>query len=219
MRFELKQLNNHIFVLSFDDEFTMSMCFLRWSEYTECSDPKINGKIFTILDFVESYTRDRGTFSYTSDWSGFNIPSRRFEQYPFGYIKDRNKYDDFMESVVTFIKSAIGSQEPFYLIGHLTGATSVVDHETAHAMYDRMPAYKQEIQELILTVFSDKKSDEILSCIAEMGYSKEVLEDEMQAYLSTGLSEELEKLGLKKKKLQQFVDVFEKYKGILINGD
>ncbi len=218
MKFELKQLNNNIFVLSVDDTFTLAMTFLRWSEYTEWPDPKIKGQCFSILEFIESYSRaNDGVFSYPTDWVGFNIPSKRFSEYPFGYIKDKNKYDEFMESVVTFIKTNIG-KAPFYLIGHMTGSTDVVDHEIAHAMYDRMSKYKAEMKKLTIAM-PDKRRDEILNCIAVMGYSEEVLEDELQAYLSTGLSEELQELGLKKKMLTEFVDVFEKYKGILMNGE
>lgn len=222
MKFELKQLNNNIFALSFDDAYDLSMHFLRWSEYTEWPDPKIKGQIFTILDFIESYSRKNDNiFSYANDWAGFNIPSRRFDEYPFGHIKDRNKYDDFMEQVVTFIKGTIGN-EPFYLIGYVTGEDDVIDHEIAHAIYDRMKKYKAEMQEHIESL-SDKHRDAIKDCIEKMGYAEEVLEDELQAYLSTGLSEELQKLfknkRIPKNLVQPFVETFEMYKGILMNGE
>ena len=220
MKFELKQLNNNIFALTFDNSYDLAMHFLRWTEFTECSDPKINRKHFKIIDFIDVYSRKHDNkFTYPDDWAAFNVSSRVFNfEYTFKDIPDLNQYDVFMKRIVNLVDAQTDGK-PFYLIGHVTGKKDDVDHELAHAMYDMMPQYKRDMQELMQIHLSNKKRQNLLKCICDMEYSYDVAEDEAQAYLSTGIHDEMKKLRIKKIILREFEYVFEYHKGILLNGE
>ena len=76
--------------------------------------------------------------------------------------------------------------EPFYLIGSVLneGHTTIL-HEMAHAYWYLSPYYREEIKLLIKKIPEDFVS-RFYADLLEIGYRKEVFEDEMQAYLITG---------------------------------
>jgi len=220
MKFELKQLNNNIFVLTFDDQYDLAMHFLRWSEFAESTDDKIRGTHFKILDFIESYAKShKNSFSYPSDWAGFNLSSRVFSQYPWDAIPDPNQYDAFMKKVVSFIYQ-VTAGDPFYLIGHVTGQDDIVDHEMAHAMYDRNTEYMKQAG-ILMNKIPEKNYLDLWNAIVDMGYPESVVRDEMQAYLSTGLIAVLRRAfmthRIPKKTTKPFEALFKKYKEELLD--
>lgn len=216
MLFELKRLKNDIYILSFDNEYDLGMHFLRMSEWRE--HPDHAGKIVPLVDFMEGYARDHeNVFSYPNDWAGYNIPGRVAEEYKLTSIPDPNKYDYFMWNLFEFLHHTVGSYD-FYVVGHVTGREGVVDHELAHAMYDRLYDYQEEMDELYGGL-AESVRDEIVAALQRMGYASDVCADEAQAYLSTGLSDELQK-AFKKKKIPKkvckpFQKVFREYRAEL----
>jgi len=221
MKFELKQLSEDIFSLTFDNSYDLAMHFLRWSEFTESIDPEIKSRPFVVLDFIESYAKEHDNiFTYPEDWVGFNIPSSIFDVFMESGVPDHNKYDAFMFRVVLCIKQSIENR-PFYLIGCVTGSESTIDHEIAHAMYDRASQYKEEVDKLIKVIKPEHK-EALNKTIQEMGYSQDVVDDELQAYCATGLTEELQKCfrvkRIPKKMMKNFAKVFKKHKDILMSN-
>jgi hypothetical protein len=187
-----------IFALSIKDDFLRAMLFLRYQEYYESYSEDFRGKHFLISDYIDWYKTWSGkdNFTYTSDWAGFNLPSNSIVECMWG-IPDRNVYDDVMKYIVEKIGSVLGDK-PFYLIGvdkMDCGNFSVdrfLDHEIAHGLYSINSDYKNSMLKNIYSVPVDvrilfKKN------IAEMGYCDDVLDDEMQAYLSTGLHHTMDK--------------------------
>lgn len=190
-----------IFLAEFDNHYDLAMTFLRYQEYYESDNKKFKGKIFSIFDYMEWYSKKRdGVFTYPQDWSGFNIPdyvfasinSRRAE------IPDYNKYDECMYDIVMKSRILLTSHHTknivedwvelvdarFYIIGAVKDESDVMDHEIAHGLYYINQEYCHEMNTLIKQIPADE-SKILLEHFKELGYSKSVWNDEAQAYLST----------------------------------
>lgn len=210
-KIQLKQFNHNIFLVSFDNAYDLGMHFLRWSEYRE--SPVFRGQAFKIMDFIDDYSRkNNGVFTYCQDWGGFNVPSSTFDELSFNKILDFNKYDVFMQGLISFIRTI--APYKFYLVGHITGRSNVVEHELSHAMFDMIPGYRKAMEDLI-----DGLTDTypiIEESLVKMGYHPSVCRDECHAYLSTGMPLTIAK-ALRKNKIPikiatSFKKLFKKYR-------
>ena len=66
MKYTLKEIKGGIFLVEFDNQYDLAMTFLRYQEFYE--SPKFKGKRFTIIDFMEWYSKEYdGAFTYTKD--------------------------------------------------------------------------------------------------------------------------------------------------------
>lgn len=181
-----------IFALSIENQFLRGMLFLRYQEYYESYSEDFRRKHFLISDYIDWYKVWSGNsdFAYTSDWSGFNLPSNSIVECMWG-IPDRNVYDDVMGHIVNLISEKIGK---FYLIGvgPMDDVNGLLNHEIAHGLYYLNPEYKNKMLEHIYSIPVDVRIN-FKKVIAEMGYCDGVSDDEMQAYMSTGLHHTMDK--------------------------
>jgi len=77
----------------------------------------------------------------------------------------------------------------FYLIGTVKGDDRALDHELAHAFFWKDEEYRNDMISLVNSI---PNKDELLRILKEeRGYGKDVLFDEAQAFLSTGLITEI----------------------------
>lgn len=224
MRFCLKQVHDQIFLLTFDHHYDVAIHFLRAQEYYESNDDKFKGSQFKMLDYIEHYAKSNDLrFSYADDFVGFNVPGEVLDHI-YGddsYIfsneingDSRNKYDDLMLNVVRTIHSIVGRGQKYYLIGAKEGDEDTIDHELAHAFWYVSDDYKSE-QMANIESCGDKLRKKVLDCLVESKYSMDVVDDEHQAYFSTGLDGELEEIVGKrnvKKVTKPFTDTFKKWK-------
>ena len=104
------------------------------------------------------------------------------------------KTDDANQAFVfyTLLKDKL---KGIYLIGCHRQCKSktkkeVVDHELAHAFYTLYPKYKASCAKLLTAMELNDEDWLIRKCVHDnlikMGYHESVIEDEMQAYFSTG---------------------------------
>ena len=209
-----------IFLVEFDSRYDLAMTFLRYQEFYESPSPKFRNKCFTILDYMEWYSKQpdkNNSFTYPDDWAGFNIPDHII--YSLAHkIPDYNKYDACMDSIVDKIDRIMGraggyTGSKFYITGAQTGQNEVVLHEVAHALYYLSESYRKEIDKKYKAL-SDKHKRSIESFLKDNGYTKHVYKDEAQAYLSTGdrTGNKLVSLNVRK----AFVEVFDRYAGNII---
>jgi len=173
-------LTDRIHLLVFDTKKDIASTFLRFQEYYE--SPKFRGKIFSLEEFKEWYTKNSpngkktGTFTYYLDWGSFNIPSyvlKRFYAGDFNPLSAQEK---------KFLKLFKNEQEPFYIIGINREAKYLdqkLKHEIAHGLFYTSNDYKKEVHK-ILSVFDIEPIKQELR--KEMGYHEKVLDDEVQAY-------------------------------------
>jgi len=212
--FRLSQPSPLIFHLEFDNEYDLAMHFLRYQEFYE--SPEFKGQIFSIVDYMDWYAKNESnelTFTYPMDWNGFNVPSRVFDElYENKEVLDWNMYDTFMYGVYKLCKD----QHPnFYLIGTLVDDENTMKHEMAHALFNIKTTYKCDMSNQI--AYMDEQARSIIrEYILNTGYDEEFLNDEMQAYLSTGVPRKLktilEKDSIDVKTLRKpFMEIYEKY--------
>lgn len=209
--FSLQKVAPCIWHLSFNNSYDLTMHFFRYQEYYDSAE--MSGKNVQFVDLLESYTSGigNGTFSYINDWVGFNLPAKHlFDRHREG-ISDKNRCDDLMLSIFSYIKSKEGSED-FYVIG-TSGGDPVKDltfkHELAHGLFFSNPEYKgvmiSEVENLPKSV-----RNRVFRVLEKWGYDESIWVDEAQAYLATGLQDELDTPSVRKC-TKPFERVFNKF--------
>jgi hypothetical protein len=119
-----------------------------------------------------------------------------------------------MFSVVDTIRNIVGN-ENFYLIGidQSNGEDpSLIFHEMAHGLYFSSPIYKNKQLKNIERLPSNIREN-LSKKISNMGYGENVVNDEIQAYLSTGVDYPMTAIkGIKEAQIP-FKETFESYTG------
>lgn len=205
--FKFEQIKDRVFHLSFENQYDLAMHFLRVQEFYESPNDEFRNKIFTILDFMEWYSKDHGNkFTYTHDWSGFNVPSSVINKvYGTNGIQDINKYDKFMQKIRDLIRSTTDGK--YYLIGSCYNDSGTFSHEIAHATWYLDEDYRQAQIENINNL-DPALREQIAKALVGMGYTDEVIDDETQAYMSTGLAQKLTKIKNIDKNRKAFINTF-----------
>jgi len=146
--------------------------FLRFQEYYE--SPKFRGKIFSLEEFIDWYTAEKGTFTYYDDWDGCNIPSHVLQPFYEG------KFDPLLDKEKEFLELFREREGIFYIIGtHGDANAGALKHEIAHGLYYTFPEYRQKVDAVLAKV--DLR--EIKKDLLEIGYCEQVLQDEAHACL------------------------------------
>lgn len=152
------------------------MCDVMCRFQENYESPKYKGKNFTRKEFFKWFKSEYKK-TYHSAWSGFNIPSFIFKNHPF---KDLTKEESKLISMLP-------KNKKFYLIATTElkseSIKDILRHELAHSFYYLYTDYKRRINHVV----DNKKcickcGDKLLS----MGYCKDVLVDEIQAYIIDG---------------------------------
>jgi hypothetical protein len=183
---KLYEVYPNIFAVTVKNDDDRAFLFLRCQEYYESDSDKFRNKSFTIKNYVKFYKKKTNSksFNYSKDFVGFNLPCKIINDAR-KKIADPNIYDIIMSRIVETIKSKIGNQS-YYLIGinpQLTG--ELINHELAHGIYYLDPEYKNKVNELIESLPASEKN-KIFDELKQLGYCKQVLKDELNAYSSTG---------------------------------
>ena len=198
-KFTLRKIRESIYLATFPTQYDVNMHFVRAQEYYESPNPQFRGETFKLLDFMRWYSVDRkgsnGTFSYTDDWSGFNIPSWVLEEvYVHKNIPDENDYDITMRALYETVRRLDGPKSKFYIIGCVEHGTAL-DHELAHGLFYAEDGYREaqlkHIEDMVAK--RGKNIREVIydTLIAD-GYCADVLADELHAYMATGISGSME---------------------------
>ena len=210
---ELFEMYPGIFALVIKNDKLRARVFMRYQEFYESDSDSFRGKGFKWNDFVKFYKKKtkKDYFSYHEDWAGYNIPCNSIESCA-ALIPDLNFYDLIMFSVVDTIRKKVGS-ENFYLIGidQSNGEDpSLIFHEMAHGLWFANPSYKKEMS-TIINEMNPSVKEKIFDKIKEAGYGDNVYEDELQAYLSTGVDGSMRRIKDIKPEIFKFNQAFEKY--------
>lgn len=206
--YKLIEIKPRIFFMEFKDNYKMSMHFLRYQEYYESASSQFRGKAFTILEFMEWYSKKygNGAFTYPIDWAGFNIPGNIIPKVCALDISDFNEYDYVMEQVYLECQDKY-SDNKFYIIGAV-GQAFAMKHEIAHGLFYTQPGYKKAMTNLVKELKPSLRKS-IYETLEDIGYTPKVYVDECQAYLSTGLTKNF-KVKIKNEH-KPFVKVYETY--------
>jgi hypothetical protein len=202
-----------IFAVVIKDDRLRARVFMRYQEFYESDSDTFRGKGFKWKDFVKFYkekTKNK-IFTYHKDWAGYNIPCNSIESC-IALIPDLNFYDLIMFSVVDTIKNIVGDDD-YYLIGidQSNGEDpSLIYHEVAHGLWFSSPEYKYQ-QKNNIEDMNPSVRDQLSKKISGMGYGQNVIDDEIQAYLSTGVGDNMRRIKDIKQAQLPFKEVFDDY--------
>lgn len=192
---KVKELKPFIYGVSVLNKYDRSMLFCRYQEFYESPFKNIRGKNFTWEEFMKTYTQKNNLdcFTYTKDWSGYNIPSNVLEKANNVFYK-KTDYDVIMNNIYFYCaidsqNKNNGTRHDWYLVGYGED-DDVLDHEIAHGLYFTNKEYKNKMNSLVLNM-SNRPFNKIKNELIKMGYvnDKKIIYDEIQAYMSTGLNE------------------------------
>jgi hypothetical protein len=201
---KVKEIRPFIYCVEVDDDYDRAMLFCRYQEFYESPYKKFRGKSFTWMEYMRFYKTvwKKKTFTYPDDWSGYNIPSNVMDRANNIFNKD-TEYDVVMNNIYYYC--AIDSQNKnnntrcdWYLIGASTKDKGTTNHEIAHGLYFTNKEYKKNVTNLIKNI-KPIHYEKLKKKLIKMGYvnDKKIIDDEIQAFMSTGLYNGMETKELK----------------------
>jgi hypothetical protein len=141
--------------------------------------------------YSENYSN--GVFTYPKDWDGFNLPGKIIRKWIDKFQNEhgdiRIKEHELLKALEMKLKEDGRSLSEIYVIGVHSQKQpqyleKAIEHETAHAFYEIYPKYKKACKKMLKdvpkSVISHSKKK-----LTNIGYGKNVLDDELQAYFST----------------------------------
>ena len=190
---KVKEVKPFIYCVQIDDDYDRAMLFCRYQEFYESQYKKFRGKPFTWMEYMRYYKNDwkKRTFTYPDDWAGYNIPSNSLQKSHGIFCKD-TEYDAIMNDIYWFCANDVvtknGKRADWYLIGSSSKDLKTMDHEIAHGLYFTNPEYKKNVTKLIKNI-KPNHYIKLKKKLIKMGYvnDKKILDDEINAFMSTGL--------------------------------
>jgi hypothetical protein len=158
-----------IFLVRFDTQYALASTFLRIQEHYESS--RFRNRVFSLEEYMDWYAAEFGAFTYYEDWSGFNVPSRAFAPFYAG------RFDPLLRKEQRLLRLFRHEREPFYVIG--LSSDDDLEHEIAHALFHTRPDYRRAV----LAAMRPYDTSALAKELAAMGYHRQVLPDEVHAYL------------------------------------
>lgn len=189
----IEKVRERVFAVVIPDDYRRCMTFLRAQEHYESPSPEFRGKDFDIWRYIEWYSRDRdGSFTYASDWGGFNIPLqsaldcyRGVDAMPGEWT---SRWDREMRSILDRVAQMVPEAEralPAYIIGAADTSGPTFRHEVAHGLYHTNQAYRAAADG-VTSAIDPAHMESFRSNLLAMGYTDGVVWDEVQAYLTAG---------------------------------
>ena len=218
MEYKIKEVLPRIFAVEVEDNYDRAMLFLRSQEFYESPFEDFRGHHFEMFEFMDRYRKWKGLdyFSYPEDWGGFNVPGELAETCTkhaiVGYDMIPTKYDYIMHNIIRGVKAQVPDGEKYYLLGVDSFESSItMQHELAHGLYYVNDAYKQEMAYLVTNLPLHIHSA-ISTILIDMGYCDDVIADEIQAYMATGLMANMSEIPGIEDELNKFEQVFNNFK-------
>lgn len=211
---DIKEIRPQIFALAIKDNYQRTMLFCRYIELWESPYDEIRNKFFTWEKFMEVYRKEnkQDLFTYPEDWDGFGISSDMIQTGISVFNRDKGPYDQIMSEIYSYCQNKFSTpNKRWYLIGTDNYSSTTIDHEIAHGLYEVNDEYRRNCDELIHKIDSNDY-ETLRKKIVDMGYmdDRETIDDEIQAWMSTGLSNGLNTEKLKTYR-KEFTDNFKNF--------
>jgi len=168
-----KQPYNSVWV-SADSQRELGETFIRFQEFFEHPTEKFRNQIFTLGQIKNFYSVEYGADLYSTTWVGFNFPSKVLVPFRQRLFDPLTSYEKELLDLLKY------RYDDFYIIGAQNNST--LRHELSHAMYGYSVKYKNEIDEFISK--NKTKFRKIKKHILDKGYHEDVVNDEIQAYVT-----------------------------------
>jgi len=188
IKYKLKKIYPGIYLCTIKDRYDLAMTFCRVQEFYESPYKEIRGKHFRLLDLMKTYVKKRKeeSFLYPEHWCGFNIPGNIIKNL---YYSDKHRLMDINEYDLTImdINDTISEKtnELYYLIACGGAEKSTIYHEVCHGLYCLDKTYRDGVNHIINKI-KPTAYKKISKVLLDLGYCKQTLKDEIQAYLTTG---------------------------------
>lgn len=166
-----------LFQVKMNTQYELCMTFIRIQEFYESPYKEIQGQSFDLEKYMDVYAEERGNFTYTLDWAGFNVPGYIFFEF-------LGKNSDLRKKEVQLFKKCVSQamyeyEKDFYVIGIYKKYT--MQHECAHALFYLNDDYRKEIIH-VLSLFPISLLGDMMTSLQSKGYCEKVMLDEVQAY-------------------------------------
>jgi len=177
----------------FDTQYEVASTFLRLQEFYESPYLDINGKYFTLEQYMDTYAREMGNFTYTSDWSGFNVPGEIVDNFYETFKGNLLKKEQTLYSTIHRVHEL--NWNKYYVIassddgGTHDSPKDVMKHEIAHGMWYLNDEYNAAQRAVVHQVLKENVC--IGKKLIKMGYKESVIDDEIHAYFATSNMVEL----------------------------
>ncbi len=194
MLFKFLEIHPGIFHLVFDDKIELISHFLRVQEFYE--SPKFQRQHFQLMDYIKWYIREgsehktnKYAFTYFDDFVGFNVPVDVVLECHAG-ITDMNDHDRFIHEIA-LKASKMSKTKKAYLIGTFSDSPGTLEHELAHGLYYLNQDYKNRALKCIVET-NYELWFVLRDSLKRIGYCDDVIDDEFQAFMATGLIKRIE---------------------------
>ena len=172
IRIAKSRIAEGIYVLRFKTQYELAATFLRVQEHYE--SPRFHGRIFSLEQFMDWYAGRYGNFTYYQDWAGFNVPSTALQPFYAG------RFDPLSAKEKALLRLFEGLRERFYVIGiYEADKDDSLTHELAHALFFMDDGYRKAVRKAM----RGYDTGELARKIADAGYARPVIPDEIQAYI------------------------------------
>ena len=214
---KVKEIKPRIYCALIDDDYDRAMLFCRYQEFYESPYKEFRGKKFSWMEYMRFYKSawKKRVFTYPKDWSGYNIPSNVLEKANDTFYKE-TEYDHIMNDIYFYcvndsMEKNSGTRCDWYLIGASSKDLKTLDHEIAHGLYYTNKEYKKSVNKLINNI-KPSHYEILKKKLMKMGYAddKKIIDDEINAFMSTGLYNGLDTKELKKYE-KEFIRNFKKF--------
>ena len=173
---EVTQITSKVIHLEYRSQEELCAAFLRFQEHYE--SPEFRGKVFTLGQFHDWYSREKGGATYTRDWGGFNIPSYVLDPFIKGLFDPLTKAEEEIIGLFRY------RTDKFYLIGtYRGGGSATLDHEICHGLFYTCEDYCADVLHMIEPV--EQELEPLRKHLKNLGYCDEVMLDEFNAYIAT----------------------------------
>jgi hypothetical protein len=208
----VKEVKPFIYCAEIDNDYDRAMLFCRYQEFYESPYKKFRGKPFTWMEYMRFYKDawKKRVFTYPDDWAGYNIPCNVLQKANHIFCYD-TEYDKIMNDIYFYCaidsqNKNNGTRHDWYLIGANSKDKGTTNHEIAHGLYFTNKEYKNNVTYLIKNIKLSHYT-KLKKILMKMGYvgDKKIIDDEIQAFMSTGLYN-----GLDTKELKIYQNEFKK---------
>lgn len=183
-----KEIFPHLIHFHFDTQYEITSSMMRMQEFYESPNKSIRGKYFEVEDYMDAYANTMGNFTYTVDWTGFNVPGNIVTKFFKVFDGNLLAKEVRLKNVLIEAKETAGiNDNKFYLIASYDDkkeGKGVLEHEIAHGLYYLNTEYKSKMLKVI-TSMPDKTRELLHEGLIGKRYTDHVIFDEIQAYFAT----------------------------------
>ena len=184
------KLTDKILLIEFPTRKEMTLTMFRIQEFYEGKEG-IKGCYFTPDQFIDAYSDEKGDIDYFSYWDGFNVPTdiifdfaKKFTMPEMGRVGLSIRECNIIKEIYENIQEQSG-----YLITIVEGDEITLKHEMAHAYFFTDAEYRGAAL-VILSSIPLVIREKLRQALLKSDYCEEVVNDEIQAYLTAYDKEE-----------------------------